>query len=65
MKRLYDWHDVARRTVIVYDYALRSSDQNLLERLSRYTIDMLMDTCPLDLEFICLNGNSKEYLSFR
>ncbi|XP_038879302.1 phosphatidylinositol N-acetylglucosaminyltransferase subunit A isoform X3 [Benincasa hispida] len=36
MKKLYDWHDVARRTVIVYDYALRSSDQNLLGRLSRY-----------------------------
>ncbi|XP_022154115.1 phosphatidylinositol N-acetylglucosaminyltransferase subunit A isoform X2 [Momordica charantia] len=36
MKKLYDWHDVARRTVIVYDYALRSTDQNLLERLSRY-----------------------------
>ncbi|CAK9328053.1 unnamed protein product [Citrullus colocynthis] len=36
MKKLYDWHDVARRTVIVYDYALRTSDQNLLERLSRY-----------------------------
>ncbi|KAG7022068.1 Phosphatidylinositol N-acetylglucosaminyltransferase subunit A [Cucurbita argyrosperma subsp. argyrosperma] len=36
MKKLYDWHDVARRTVIVYDYAVKSSDQNLLERLSRY-----------------------------
>ncbi|XP_023531731.1 phosphatidylinositol N-acetylglucosaminyltransferase subunit A isoform X2 [Cucurbita pepo subsp. pepo] len=36
MKKLYDWHDVAKRTVIVYDYAVKSSDQNLLERLSRY-----------------------------
>ncbi|XAR64761.1 Phosphatidylinositol N-acetylglucosaminyltransferase [Bertholletia excelsa] len=36
MKRLYSWHDVARRTEIVYDRALRCPNQNLLERLSRY-----------------------------
>ncbi|KAL2538352.1 UDP-Glycosyltransferase superfamily protein [Forsythia ovata] len=36
MKTLYSWHDVARRTEIVYDCALRCSSQNLLERLSRY-----------------------------
>ncbi|XP_022849668.1 phosphatidylinositol N-acetylglucosaminyltransferase subunit A [Olea europaea var. sylvestris] len=36
MKTLYSWHDVARRTEIVYDRALRCSSQNLLERLSRY-----------------------------
>ncbi|XP_038706809.1 phosphatidylinositol N-acetylglucosaminyltransferase subunit A [Tripterygium wilfordii] len=36
MKKLYSWHDVARRTEIVYDRALRCSNQNLLERLSRY-----------------------------
>ncbi|KAK2992634.1 hypothetical protein RJ640_023944 [Escallonia rubra] len=36
MKNLYSWHDVARRTEIVYDRALRCSSQNLLERLSRY-----------------------------
>ncbi|XP_074370512.1 phosphatidylinositol N-acetylglucosaminyltransferase subunit A isoform X3 [Apium graveolens] len=36
MKNLYSWHDVAKRTEIVYDRALRCSDQNLLERLSRY-----------------------------
>ncbi|KAL2463424.1 UDP-Glycosyltransferase superfamily protein [Forsythia ovata] len=36
MKTLYNWHDVARRTEIVYDRALRCSSQNLLERLSRY-----------------------------
>ncbi|KGN66440.1 phosphatidylinositol N-acetylglucosaminyltransferase subunit A [Cucumis sativus] len=36
MKKLYDWHDVAKRTAIVYDHALSSSDQNLIERLSRY-----------------------------
>uniref|UniRef100_A0A9I9DAW1 Phosphatidylinositol N-acetylglucosaminyltransferase n=1 Tax=Cucumis melo TaxID=3656 RepID=A0A9I9DAW1_CUCME len=35
-RKLYDWHDVAKRTAIVYDHALSSSDQNLLERLSRY-----------------------------
>lgn len=36
MKRLYDWHDVATRTEIVYDRALNCSSQTLLERLSRY-----------------------------
>ncbi|KAI5405039.1 phosphatidylinositol N-acetylglucosaminyltransferase subunit A isoform X2 [Lathyrus oleraceus] len=36
MRELYSWHDVAKRTEIVYDRALKCSDQNLLERLSRY-----------------------------
>lgn len=36
MKTLYSWPDVARRTEIVYDRALRCSDQPLQERLSRY-----------------------------
>ncbi|XP_031393492.1 phosphatidylinositol N-acetylglucosaminyltransferase subunit A isoform X2 [Punica granatum] len=35
MKKLYDWRDVARRTEIVYDRALKCSNQNLLDRLSR------------------------------
>ncbi|KAL6276591.1 hypothetical protein ACE6H2_020192 [Prunus campanulata] len=36
MKELYNWHDVAKRTEIVYDRALKCSYQNLLQRLSRY-----------------------------
>lgn len=36
MKKLYSWHDVAKRTEIVYDRALRCPNQDLLERLSRY-----------------------------
>ncbi|XP_058748490.1 phosphatidylinositol N-acetylglucosaminyltransferase subunit A-like isoform X1 [Vicia villosa] len=36
MRELYDWNDVAKRTEIVYDRALKCSNQNLLERLSRY-----------------------------
>ncbi|KAK2657184.1 hypothetical protein Ddye_010236 [Dipteronia dyeriana] len=36
MKKLYNWQDVAKRTEIVYDSALKYSNQNLLERLSRY-----------------------------
>lgn len=36
MKNLYSWHDVAKRTEIVYNRALRCSNQNLLDRLSRY-----------------------------
>lgn len=36
MKKLYSWHDVAKRTEIVYDRALQSSDENLLQRLPRY-----------------------------
>ncbi|CAI9105015.1 OLC1v1003842C2 [Oldenlandia corymbosa var. corymbosa] len=36
MKRLYSWHDVARRTEIVYEHALRCPSQPLLDRLSRY-----------------------------
>ncbi|KAL7225934.1 hypothetical protein ACSBR1_021144 [Camellia fascicularis] len=35
MKKLYSWHDVAKRTEIVYDRALRCLNQSLLERLSR------------------------------
>lgn len=35
MRELYSWHDVSKRTEIVYDRALKCSDQNLLERLSR------------------------------
>lgn len=36
MKKLYTWHDVAKRTEIVYNRALKCPNQNLLERLSRY-----------------------------
>lgn len=36
MKTLYNWHDVAKRTEIVYDRALKCSNQSLIERLSRY-----------------------------
>ncbi|XP_062078297.1 phosphatidylinositol N-acetylglucosaminyltransferase subunit A isoform X3 [Humulus lupulus] len=35
MKGLYDWHDVAKRTEIVYDRALKCTSQSLLGRLSR------------------------------
>lgn len=38
MKGLYNWNDVAKRTEIVYNRALKCSDQSLLERLSRYAI---------------------------
>ncbi|XBH90802.1 hypothetical protein VPH35_082357 [Triticum aestivum] len=36
MKRLYSWDDVAKRTEIVYDRAMQSSNTNLLDRLPRY-----------------------------
>ncbi|KAL5547662.1 hypothetical protein UlMin_002893 [Ulmus minor] len=36
MKELYNWHDVAKRTEIVYDRALNCTNQSLLQRLSRY-----------------------------
>lgn len=36
MKKLYSWHDVAKRTEIVYDRALKCSNQPLIERLPRY-----------------------------
>ncbi|KAK6936079.1 Glycosyl transferase, family 1, partial [Dillenia turbinata] len=36
MKKLYSWHDVAKRTEIVYDRALRCCNQSLTDRLSRY-----------------------------
>ncbi|CAM8879251.1 unnamed protein product [Rhodiola kirilowii] len=36
MKTLYSWHDVAKRTEIVYDRALAYSNQDLPDRLSRY-----------------------------
>ncbi|KAK9138596.1 hypothetical protein Sjap_009190 [Stephania japonica] len=36
MKSLYSWYDVAKRTELVYDHALRCTDENLLQRLPRY-----------------------------
>ncbi|CAL9159219.1 unnamed protein product [Musa hybrid cultivar] len=36
MKKLYSWHDVAKRTETVYNCALQSTDENLLQRLPRY-----------------------------
>ncbi|CAH9103314.1 unnamed protein product [Cuscuta epithymum] len=36
IKKLYSWHDVAKRTEIVYGRALKHSNPPLLERLSRY-----------------------------
>ncbi|XP_078435846.1 UDP-Glycosyltransferase superfamily protein isoform X2 [Wolffia australiana] len=36
VKDLYSWHDVARRTEIVYTRASSCPDENLLQRLSRY-----------------------------
>ncbi|XP_051138717.1 phosphatidylinositol N-acetylglucosaminyltransferase subunit A [Andrographis paniculata] len=36
MKKLYSWHDVAKRTEIVYNRAFQCSGQDLLERLPRY-----------------------------
>ncbi|XP_024399480.1 phosphatidylinositol N-acetylglucosaminyltransferase subunit A [Physcomitrium patens] len=36
MKNLYSWMDVAKRTEVVYDQALRSEDDDLLLRLGRY-----------------------------
>ncbi|WMV44094.1 hypothetical protein MTR67_037479 [Solanum verrucosum] len=36
MKKLYSWPDVARRTEIVYNRALKCSNPPLLDRLSRY-----------------------------
>lgn len=36
MKKLYSWHDVAKRTEIVYDRALKCTNQSLIERLPRY-----------------------------
>ncbi|WCJ25253.1 Phosphatidylinositol N-acetylglucosaminyltransferase gpi3 subunit [Euphorbia peplus] len=36
MKNLYSWHDVAKRTEIVYDRALKYPNQNFIERISRY-----------------------------
>uniref|UniRef100_A0A0E0Q6H9 phosphatidylinositol N-acetylglucosaminyltransferase n=1 Tax=Oryza rufipogon TaxID=4529 RepID=A0A0E0Q6H9_ORYRU len=35
MKKLYSWDDVAKRTEIVYDRAMRSPQTDLLERLPR------------------------------
>ncbi|RVW56742.1 Phosphatidylinositol N-acetylglucosaminyltransferase subunit A [Vitis vinifera] len=45
MKKLYNWHDVAKRTEIVYDRALGCSNQNLVDRLSRYGIANLYLPC--------------------
>ncbi|KAK8923747.1 hypothetical protein KSP39_PZI019682 [Platanthera zijinensis] len=36
MKGLYSWHDVAKRTEVVYDRALLCSGGSLLQRLPRY-----------------------------
>ncbi|CAM6104774.1 unnamed protein product [Calypogeia fissa] len=36
VRNLYSWTDVAQRTETVYDHAINSPDQDLLQRLSRY-----------------------------
>ncbi|KAL2344004.1 hypothetical protein Fmac_005289 [Flemingia macrophylla] len=36
MWKLYNWHDVAKRTEIVYDRAMKCASQSLSESLSRY-----------------------------
>ncbi|XLS75489.1 hypothetical protein HN51_032354 [Arachis hypogaea] len=41
MRELYNWHDVAKRTEIVYDRALKCPNQNLLERVSRYILNII------------------------
>ncbi|XP_078155318.1 UDP-Glycosyltransferase superfamily protein isoform X1 [Carex rostrata] len=38
MKTYYSWHDVAKRTEIVYDCAMNSSNKSILQRLPRYLI---------------------------
>lgn len=40
VKKLYSWHDVARRTEIVYNRALKCSNPPLLDRLSRYATSL-------------------------
>uniref|UniRef100_M1AVX3 phosphatidylinositol N-acetylglucosaminyltransferase n=1 Tax=Solanum tuberosum TaxID=4113 RepID=M1AVX3_SOLTU len=40
MKKLYSWPDVARRTEIVYNRALKCSNPPLLDRLSRYATSL-------------------------
>lgn len=42
MKELYNWHDVAKRTEIVYDRALKCSKQSLLKRLSRCAFILIL-----------------------
>lgn len=51
MKKLYSWHDVAKRTEIVYDRALRCSNQDLLERLSRYAHYFFLFLYPLSSNY--------------
>lgn len=36
VRTLYSWTDVAQRTETVYDEAVNSPDQDLLQRLTRY-----------------------------
>ncbi|CAJ1936418.1 unnamed protein product [Sphenostylis stenocarpa] len=52
MRELYNWHDVAKRTEIVYDRALECPDQSLLECLSRLGRQALL--LGYDTEFFVL-----------
>ncbi|KAH7415294.1 hypothetical protein KP509_14G036500 [Ceratopteris richardii] len=36
MRTLYSWADVAKRTEVVYDHAVDASNEDFLQRLSRY-----------------------------
>ncbi|KAL5831086.1 hypothetical protein ACOSQ4_016440 [Xanthoceras sorbifolium] len=55
MKKLYNWHDVAKRTKSVYDRALKCSNQNLLDCTSHavhhawagklFALVMIIDYC--------------------
>lgn len=38
MKTYYSWHDVAKRTEIVYDCAMGSSNKSILQRLPRFLL---------------------------
>ncbi|KAF3452867.1 hypothetical protein FNV43_RR03300 [Rhamnella rubrinervis] len=51
MKELYRWHNVARRTEIVYDRALQCSNQSLVGRLSQYAKGKFMSDWMLKYMF--------------
>ncbi|CAA0809784.1 UDP-Glycosyltransferase superfamily protein, partial [Striga hermonthica] len=58
MKKLYSWHDVAKRTEIVYNRALKCSNQTLVERLPR---TMLKELEKMQrLHSLCMDDNGIE-----
>ncbi len=45
IRRMYNWHDVARRTEIVYDKIMEAKPLPLVQRLAKYVVCVCVCVC--------------------